>query len=80
MNKIFKNILLAAALTLSLGACQDDILSQSSPSTFEAEKVFSNYVLAQSAYDGIWDSILNGQCYNLRYQCYYGANTDIEIK
>ena len=79
MNKIFKNILLAAALTLSLGACQDDILSQSSPSTFEAEKVFSNYVLAQSAYDGIWDSILNGQCYNLRYQCYYGANTDIEI-
>ena len=79
MKKSFKYILSGLVLVLSLGACQKDILEQESPSTFDARKVFSNFTLAKSAYDGIWDSILNGQCYNLRYQCFYGANTDIEV-
>ena len=79
MKNSIKYFLLCTALTVSLGACQEDILSQKSPSNFEAQKVFSNYTLAKSAYDGIWDAILNGQCYNLRYQCFYGANTDIEV-
>ena len=79
MKKLYEYILCGIVLTLLSTSCQESILSQSSPSTFESEMIFSNFTLAQSAYDGVWDAILNGQCYNLRYQCFYGANTDIEI-
>ena len=77
MKRAIKHILLIAVCGFT--ACQDGILSQKSPSTFDSQMVFSNYELAQSAYDGIWDTLLDGQCYCLRYQCFYGANTDIEI-
>lgn len=71
--------MLNAVLAVSICACQDGILSQKSPSAFDAEMIFSNYELAQSAFDGIWEELLDGQCYCLRYMCYYGTNTDIEI-
>ncbi len=77
MKQSIKHIILLTALALT--ACQSNILTQQSPSTFDSQMVFSNFGLAQSAYDGIWDTLLDGQCYCLRYQCFYGANTDIEI-
>ena len=79
MKLSIKHIMICAALTVSLGACQNDILSQKSPSTFDSQMIFSNYSLAQSAFDGIWETLLDGQCYSLRYHCFFGANTDIEI-
>lgn len=77
MKATVKYILVLAVCMLT--ACHDNILSQKSPSTFDSQMVFSNYELAQSAFDGIWETLLDGQCYCLRYQCFYGANTDIEI-
>ena len=77
MKATIKYILVLAVCMFT--ACQDNILSQKSPSTFDSQMVFSNYELAQSAFDGIWETLLDGQCYCLRYQCFYGANTDIEI-
>lgn len=79
MKQSIRHIIICAALTVSLGACQNDILSQKSPSTFDSQMIFSNYSLAQSAFDGIWDTLLDSQCYCLRYHCFFGANTDIEI-
>lgn len=66
-----------ALLFCSLTSC--NILSQESPSSFDAQKVFTNHTLAQSAFDAIWEALLSDQCYSLRYKCFYGANTDIEV-
>ncbi len=80
MKKLFTKIIAGSLLLVSSWSCGDDgILSQKSPSTFDAQTVFSNYTLAKSAYDGIMLALLDNQCYALRYQCFYGANTDIEV-
>lgn len=79
MKKLLKYFSSAVAAILMSLSCEKGILDQSSPSSFDSETIFSNFALAQSAYDGIWDILLDGQCYCLRYQGYYGANTDIEI-
>ena len=68
MKATIKYILVLAVCMLT--ACQDSILSQKSPSTFDSQMVFSNYELAQSAFDGIWETLLDGQCYCLRYSVF----------
>ena len=78
MNRVVKYISFFIVLTASLSAC-DKLLTQQSPSVLLPEDVFSDYTLSKSAYDDIWSSLFDSQCYSLRYQCYYGANTDIEV-
>ena len=79
MKLSIKYIAIYIAVATSLSSCQDGILSQRSPSTVDSQMMFSNYELAQSAFDGIWETLLDAQCYCLRYHCFFGANTDIEI-
>lgn len=77
MNGFMKYIAVTLCV-ISVSAC-DGLLSQESPSATDARKVFSSHTLARSAFDGIWDALLDPQCYSLRYKCFYGANTDIEV-
>ena len=77
MNSLFRYIALTTSIVL-FSAC-DGILSQSSPSAKDPSEVFSEHALALSAFDGIWEALLDPQCYSLRYKCFYGANTDIEV-
>lgn len=77
MNRLFRYMALAISVVF-VSSCEG-IMSQSSPSAKDPSEVFSEYALALSAFDGIWEALLDPQCYSLRYKCFYGANTDIEV-
>lgn len=78
MKRYIEFLILAASAVVA-SSCEKSILSQSSPSSFESEKIFSNYSLARSAVDGILEAALASNGYPFRYLCFYGYNTDIEI-
>ena len=70
--------MMVAIGALFVSSCEG-LLYQDSPSSKDAGEIFSDHTLALSAFDGIWDALLDSQCYSLRYKCFYGANTDIEV-
>ncbi|MBQ9893552.1 MAG: RagB/SusD family nutrient uptake outer membrane protein [Bacteroidales bacterium] len=80
MKKYLINILAGTLVMFSVWSCgEDGFLSQKSPSSFDSQTIFSNYTLARSAVDGAMLAMLDNQCYALRYKCFYGLNTDIEV-
>ena len=75
--KLFNKILVVFGLAATISSCS--LLDQSSPSSFEAQDVYSNYDLARLAVNGIYECYVVTSAYRSDYACYYGANTDCEI-
>ena len=76
MKKTLKYILAAVAAVLVSWSCS--ILDSESPSTFDAETVFSNYNLAESTVFSISQSFGETNSYRGRYLPWIGLNSDIE--
>ena len=76
MKKTFKYIVSALAAVLVSWSCT--ILDSESPSTFDAETVFSNYNLAESTVFSISQSFGETNSYRGRYLSWIGLNSDIE--
>lgn len=79
-----KKLLYSISAFLIMGglatSCLDDTLDVESKSTFDSSVVFSNYQLAEYAIFGIGEVFAHTNSYNARLNCYYGYNTDIEVK
>jgi len=61
-------------------SCLDEALEVESQSSFDASRVFSQYQLAEYSVIGIGEIFAHTNSYNARLNCYYGFNTDIELK
>lgn len=70
-------LLLAAGLTTS---CLNEVLEVESQSSFDASIVYSQYQMAEYTVLGIGEIFAHTNSYNARLNCYYGYNTDIELK
>ena len=71
------------ALLLTLGlttSCMDEVLEVESQSSFDSSVVFSSYQLAEYSVIGIGEIFAHTNSYNARLNCFYGYNTDIELK
>jgi len=80
MKKIIYRVsalLLAAGLSTS---CLDEVLEVESQSSFDAGHVYSNYQMAEYTVLSIGEIVAHTNSYNARLNCYYGYNTDIELK
>ncbi len=61
-----------------LSSCENGILDQESPSTFDAATVYSNYALAEGTVFGITEAFAEVNSYRGRFLPWYGYNTDCE--
>lgn len=80
MKKILYRVsalLLVAGLSTS---CLDEVLEVESQSSFDASIVYSQYQMAEYTVLGIGEIFAHTNSYNARLNCYYGYNTDIELK
>jgi hypothetical protein len=71
--------IVACALLLSLGACED-FLNAPAKSAMEAEELFSNPAYAERSIAGVLQSFAETNSYRGRYLLYYGINTDVEVQ
>ena len=76
MKPIYKALYILS-IVAALSSCE--ALEQNSPSAYEPSSVYSNYGLARSAVDGIYEAYIVTTAYRSDYMMYYGANTDIEF-
>ena len=74
--KLFNKALFIIGAVSAFAACST--LDQSSPSTFEADEVYTHYDLARVAINGIYEAYVSTTAYRSDYATYYGANTDCE--
>ncbi|MDE5623065.1 MAG: RagB/SusD family nutrient uptake outer membrane protein [Alistipes sp.] len=63
-----------------LTSCLNDALEVENQSSFDGEKVFSQYQTAEFAVIGIGEIFAHTNSYNARLNHFYGYNTDIELK
>ena len=77
MKKII-NIIVSLAVISALASSCDTLLKPESPSTFDAETVYSNYTLAEGTIFGITETFAIDKSYRNRFLVWYGFNTDIE--
>ena len=77
MKKTLYYILSAVAAVFVASSCES-ILDSESPSTFDAETVYSNYNLAESTVFSISQSFGETNSYRGRYLPWIGLNSDIE--
>ena len=61
-------------------SCLNDALDVENQSSFNGEKVFSQYQTAEFAVIGIGEIFAHTNSYNARLNHFYGYNTDIELK
>ncbi len=61
-------------------SCLNDALEVENQSSFNGEKVFSQYQTAEFAVIGIGEIFAHTNSYNARLNHFYGYNTDIELK
>ena len=76
MKNLIKYIPAFAAAALLSASC--NILEQSSPSTFDAQTIYSNYALAEGTIYSIAETFCGQNSYRGRFLPWYGFNTDIE--
>ena len=77
MKKIF-NLILCIAVISALASSCDSLLKPESPSSYEAETVYSNYNLAEGTVFAITEAFCIDKSYRNRFLPWYGFNTDIE--
>ncbi len=61
-------------------SCLNDALDVENQSSFNGEKVFSQYQTAEFAVIGIGEIFAHTNSYNARLNHFYGYNTDVELK
>jgi hypothetical protein len=71
--------IVACALLVSLGACED-FLDAPAKSAMEAKELFSNPAYAERSIAGVLQSFAETNSYRGRYLLYYGINTDVEVQ
>ena len=78
--KLINKILIGAGMiaAAALTSCEDG-LTTPVQSSFDAEKVFANYTLAEYNVFGIYEVFGHTNCHRGRYLPWYGFNTDIEL-
>ena len=76
MKKILISVIATVSL-LGMVSCEK-FLDSESPSTFDAEAVFSNYNLAESTFLSVYQSFGETNSYRGRYLSWVGLNSDIE--
>lgn len=77
MKKLFSIIISLAVISALASSC-DKLLKPESPSTFDAETIYSNYSLAEGTIFGITETFAIDKSYRNRFLVWYGFNTDIE--
>jgi len=77
MKKIF-NLILCIAVISALASSCDSLLKPESPSSYEAETVYSNYNLAEGTVFAITEAFCIDKSYRNRFLPWYGFNTDVE--
>jgi len=77
MKKFIQFILSIAVISALASSC-DNLLKPESPSSYEAETVYSNYNLAEGTVFGITEAFCIDKSYRNRFLPWYGFNTDIE--
>lgn len=77
MKKII-NLILCFAVIAAIASSCDNMLKPESPSSYEAETVYSNYNLAEGTVFGITEAFCIDKSYRNRFLPWYGYNTDIE--
>ncbi|MEP0366037.1 MAG: RagB/SusD family nutrient uptake outer membrane protein [Cyclobacteriaceae bacterium] len=77
MKKIIYITLMGAAILSGITSC-DEFLEAPAKSTLDESKIFSVYILAKGAVDGIKEPFGQTNSYRGRFLPWYGMNTDIE--
>lgn len=77
MKTIFKTAVIGILIISSLTSCED-FLEAPAKSTLDESKIFSVFILAKGAVDGIKEPFGQTNSYRGRFLPWYGMNTDIE--
>lgn len=77
MKKIIYITLMGAAILSGITSC-DEFLEAPAKSTLDESKIFSVYILAKGAVDGIKEPFGQTNSYRGRFLPWYGMNTDVE--
>jgi len=77
MKKIVYIISALVAMGMGASSCAN-LLKPESPSSFDAETIFSTYDLAEGSVIGIMQIVNTNNSYRNRFLPWYGYNTDIE--